>query len=110
MICLDDLHWADEATIMWLQYLSTRLQGSRVCICATYCAEEAAMVAKLKRSLQRSGMGAEIELEPLSVNAVAALLRAAQRPGSDGGSAEATVDCATASMRRRVAIPSLFWS
>ncbi len=31
LLCLDDLHWADEATLGWLNYLSSRLAESHLC-------------------------------------------------------------------------------
>jgi DNA-binding SARP family transcriptional activator len=32
LLCLDDAHWADEATLAWLTYISIRLASSGMCI------------------------------------------------------------------------------
>ncbi len=80
-LCLDDLQWADESTLAWLQYAATRFRRSRICVVATTRKEDMATLAPLQRCLQREGLMATIELEPLTANAVADVLQAVKPPG-----------------------------
>ena len=75
LLCLDDVHWADESTKEWLLYFARQLRGSRVCILATYRAHEQQAVASWQRTLKRGGMMATLALDGLSTTAVAELLR-----------------------------------
>lgn len=74
ILCLDDLHWSDESTLLWLQYVSNRLYASRICICATYCAQEADTLARLRRNLLRNGLLGELQLAGLGEEGVTAIV------------------------------------
>jgi len=75
LLCLDDLHWADGATLDWLVYMGRRLRGSRLLVIGAYRAEEADAVGELRRGLARLGVLSEMRLSGLDANAVLALLR-----------------------------------
>ncbi|MCP4543902.1 MAG: AAA family ATPase [Chloroflexi bacterium] len=53
ILCLDDLHWADSATMDWLTYLGRRLRGSQLLVIGTYRGEEVDAVIGLRRGLAR---------------------------------------------------------
>ncbi|MDX1523682.1 MAG: AAA family ATPase, partial [Anaerolineae bacterium] len=74
LLCLDDVHWADEATLDWLEYVTNRLAGSGICIFGTYRSHRAASLADWRRALNRAGLAAPIRLDGLSVTAVTELL------------------------------------
>jgi DNA-binding SARP family transcriptional activator len=74
LICLDDIHWADEATLDWLEYLSGRLRDSDLCLIATYRSQEAQPLTNLRQTLRRAGLQTDISLSGLSVQAIAAIL------------------------------------
>jgi DNA-binding SARP family transcriptional activator/tetratricopeptide (TPR) repeat protein len=75
LLCLDDLHWADSATLDWLAYLGRRLRGSRLLVIGIYRDGEADTVAELRRSLARQGILSELKLVGLEKAAVLQLLR-----------------------------------
>jgi len=70
LLCLDDLQWADETTLSWLQFIAPRLPDSGLCLLATYRSEEAASLAALRMVLQRSGFMADVRIGALSEEAV----------------------------------------
>jgi len=74
LLCLDDVHWADEATVSWLEYVTKRLTGSNICLVATYRSHRAAALAEWRRALNRSRLVAPVRLAGLSELAVAKLL------------------------------------
>ncbi len=74
LLCLDDVHWADEATLGWLEYTTNRLAGRGVCILATYRIHEAQGLAEWQRALSRAGHSASIRLTGLTETAVTNLL------------------------------------
>ncbi|GIK40907.1 MAG: transcriptional activator [Chloroflexota bacterium] len=74
LLCLDDVHWADEATLGWLQYTTKWLAGRGVCILATYRSHEAHELAEWQRALSRAGQVTNIRLTGLSETAVTDLL------------------------------------
>jgi DNA-binding SARP family transcriptional activator len=80
LLCLDDLQWADNATLGWLQYAATRFRRSRICVLATSRWEDMSTLAPLQRSLKRDGLMTIIQLEPLTVDATADVLQAAKPP------------------------------
>ena len=75
LLCLDDIHWADESTRGWLGYAAGRLSGSSLCILATFRTQQRTVLQEMQRSLQRSGLMAEVALGGLSQTAVAALFQ-----------------------------------
>ncbi len=74
LLCLDDVHWADEATLGWLQYVTKRLQGSQICLIATYRSQEAAPLGDWRRALGRANLMADVVLDGLTTAAVTRLL------------------------------------
>ena len=83
VLCLDDLHWADEATLSWLEYLSSRLKAAPVLVLGTHRTEEAVTLAKLRIQLARSGLLQEVRLEGLPHADVLRLIR--HLSGQTGG-------------------------
>ena len=70
LLCLDDLHWADDATLSWLSDLSRRLADSRVCILCTYRLEEPNSVQDVKRAYRRAGLLEEVNLMGLPTRSI----------------------------------------
>ncbi len=75
LLCLDDLHWADSATLDWLAYLGRHLQGSRLLIIGAYRSEETDALIELRHNLTRQGILSELKLAGLDKAAVLQLLR-----------------------------------
>ncbi len=75
LLCLDDVHWADESTKGWLLYFTRQLHGSGICILATYRMHEQQAVASWQWALRQAGLMTELILDGLSVTAVSNLLR-----------------------------------
>jgi len=79
-LILEDLHWADAATLDLLAFLARRLRGSGFILCiGTYREEEVSAahpLAVLRQTLQREGLWHPLALGGLSAQAVAQLLRA----------------------------------
>ncbi len=53
LLCLDDLHWADESTLLLLEHLARRLAGERVLIVGTYRDTDLDSARPLVRSLEQ---------------------------------------------------------
>ena len=75
VVCLDDLHWFDSATLDWLAYLGRRLRDTRLLVVGTYRHGEASAVDRLRHSLIRFGVLTELKLAGLDTLAVRELLR-----------------------------------
>lgn len=82
LLCLDDLHWADGATLDWLAYLGRHIRGSRgspggcpLLVIASYRSEEADAVGELRQDLARLSVLSELRLAGLDEAAVLQLLR-----------------------------------
>jgi predicted ATPase/DNA-binding SARP family transcriptional activator len=84
---LDDLQWADEATLDFLTYLVRRLQGRPILILVTWSGEDLATGHRLRHlsaEAQRNGMASEVHLSRLSPQAVDQLVNTiAPQPGVD---------------------------
>jgi DNA-binding CsgD family transcriptional regulator/tetratricopeptide (TPR) repeat protein len=79
LLFLDDLHWADPASIELLHYLAKGLADQAVLVLATYRAEEidtARGLRSLLTSLRRAGQASEVVLARLEPEAVAELVAA----------------------------------
>lgn len=74
LLCLDDLHWGDEASLSWLSAVSLRIANSQVCIVGTYRQEERESLRELQRSFQREGLLSEVVLRGLSPKAIREIL------------------------------------
>ena len=80
VLFLDDLHWADEATVDFLVYMVRRLDGHPLCIVTTWRREEVETEHRLRLAVsdaQRSGTGTLISLSRLGRVAVEELVGAA---------------------------------
>jgi DNA-binding CsgD family transcriptional regulator/tetratricopeptide (TPR) repeat protein len=76
VVVLEDLHWADEATLDVVSLLGRRIETVPALVVATYRADELGRTHPLRRLLGELRGGAAIrrlEVEPLSMAAVAAL-------------------------------------
>ena len=83
MLCLEDLHWADEATLDLLGYLAGRLRASRTMLVATYRDDALAPDHPLRITIGELGTQRStrrIDLPPLSRAAVRELANAAGVP------------------------------
>ena len=81
VLVLEDIHWADPATLDVLSYLPRRMRSARVLVIATYRPEEAArgaLDATVAR-LQRARLAIEIRLRPLDEDGTARLVMSALR-------------------------------
>jgi predicted ATPase/DNA-binding SARP family transcriptional activator len=79
VLVLDDLHWADEASLDLLTYLVRRLAGQPLCIVATWRSEQVHGGHRLRRlaaEAQRGGVATVLRLAPLSEPEVAELVAA----------------------------------
>jgi DNA-binding CsgD family transcriptional regulator/tetratricopeptide (TPR) repeat protein len=76
VLCLEDLHWADEATLDLFGFLAARLRGARVLLLATYRDDGLARDGPLRMTLGELGTNSglrRIDLPPLSRGAVTVL-------------------------------------
>jgi DNA-binding SARP family transcriptional activator len=77
VLLLDDLHWADEASLDLLTYLARRLAGQPLCIVVTWRSEQVHGGHRLRRlaaEAQRAGGATVLRLAPLSEPEVAELV------------------------------------
>ena len=82
MLLLEDIHWADEATLDLLRYLARRLDGLPVLVVATYRDDEVAAphpLAAVLGELATAGVVRRMQLPLLSPSAVAQLVRESGR-------------------------------
>jgi len=94
LLCLDDLHWADSATLDWLICLARRMADQRrfeqpsaagaILILGTYRTSEQEAVAHLRRNLVRLGVLAELRLTGLQSDAILEIVHhlTGPRPGA----------------------------
>ena len=84
ILVLEDVHWADEATLDVLRLLGRRIQGVRALILASYRDDEMHRAHPLRMVLGELATGhavRRLEVSPLSASAVAKL---AKKRGLDG--------------------------
>jgi predicted ATPase len=80
VLCFDDLHWADAATLDLLTYLARRLGGRLVCLVLTWRQEDVGPTHRLRdllAELERVHRATTITLQRLDQAAVAVLVEAA---------------------------------
>jgi DNA-binding SARP family transcriptional activator/tetratricopeptide (TPR) repeat protein len=70
LLCLDDLHWADQTTLDWLAYLGNRLAAHPVLVIATCRSAKPPALIELCYDLVRAGVLVETELMGLEQDAV----------------------------------------
>ncbi|MGE5141125.1 MAG: ATP-binding protein [Rudaea sp.] len=77
VLSVDDLHWADHATLDWLDYLIHRMQDSPLLLVAAYRLEDApARLVQMAARWGREGIARRIPLTRLSDEQAAALVAA----------------------------------
>ncbi|MBN1659359.1 MAG: protein kinase [Anaerolineae bacterium] len=91
VLCLDDVQWADAASLELLAFLSRTLGSAPILLCALYRSEEVPQdhaVLQLQRQLNHQGRAVTLDLEPLDrvsvswmVGAMFGELAAAERLG-----------------------------
>jgi predicted ATPase len=94
VLCLDDLHWADEATYSWLSYLKRRLAAAPLLVVGAYrtgaehpppSPEQASFarpeLAQLRHALLRSAVLSEVQLAGLDRAATRQLVAGLLRSG-----------------------------
>jgi len=92
LLCLEDLHWADGATLDWLGYLGQKLHNQPLLIIGAYRSEEADAMVALRYNLARLGVLSELKLTGLDVASVQLLLRhLTLTPRAQGGKGEVTL-------------------
>ena len=84
LLAIDDMHWADEASLRWLAYLAPRLDGPNVSLVAALRPDEPASRSQ-PVVVVRAAAGTTIRLALLSREAVAEIVRNAlgSRPRAD---------------------------
>jgi len=78
ILFLDDLQWADSASLDWLTYLIRRLTGTGLFILATYRDDEFLLEHPLRQLFDettRAAIGTRLPLERLAAHDVAELVR-----------------------------------
>src|SRR5260370_27770124 len=86
IVILEDLHWADEATLDFVRFIGRRIQRTRCLLIATYRDDELASTHPLRGVLgDLTGQHtARIRLSPLSLEAVEQLAHGSERSGRQG--------------------------
>jgi predicted ATPase/class 3 adenylate cyclase len=79
LLVIEDVHWIDASARELLDYLSRRLEQSRIVVLVTYRRGELDHQHPLLPTIQawkRSGLATVVELEPMSHDGVAEMMRA----------------------------------
>lgn len=88
LVVVDDLHWADEPSLVFLQYLAGELAGTRILVVANYRAADLRPLDPLSRSLPdllRERTSGQVALGGLDQSQVAELIgRVLERRPPDG--------------------------
>jgi tetratricopeptide (TPR) repeat protein len=83
LLCLDDLHWADSATLDWLSFLGQKVRDQRLLVIGTYRSEEPDRLAVVRQGCGRLGILTEIELDGLAIPEIGQILQQVDRSGRD---------------------------
>jgi DNA-binding CsgD family transcriptional regulator/tetratricopeptide (TPR) repeat protein len=76
LVVIEDVHWADEASLEFLHYFSHRLAARPVALLLTYRAEETApKLARFLARLERQRLATELTLAPLGRAETVEMLR-----------------------------------
>ncbi len=79
LLFIDDLHWADRATVALLSHIARKIERERVMIVGTYRAADVHVsghpIRDAKLELERYRLAEEIALEPLDRGALGELVR-----------------------------------
>ena len=90
LLAVDDLHWADVASLRWLEFVARRIEDLPVLLLATARLNEPGAPLELLAALQDAS--ATIELPALSPSAVAAILGDALPAEPAAGFREAAIE------------------
>lgn len=78
LLFIDDLHWADQASVTLLSHLARRIEKSRVLILGTYRPVDVEAtnhpIKQVRQELERYGVGEELRLSPLDPGSLRELL------------------------------------
>jgi len=74
LVAVDDLHWADQASVRFLLYLADRLAGLPIALALSWRVAEAQDGADPLARLEQIAAGSVVSLAPLSPRSVRALL------------------------------------
>src|SRR5215207_308897 len=75
VIAVDDVHWADESSLLFLHYLARRLDGMRVAMVMSSRRGQPGPEAELVRRMAVDAPASVLELRPLSAQGTAQLVR-----------------------------------
>ena len=81
LLAVDDVHWCDPPSLRFLSYLARRLEGLPVAVAACARTREPGADAAVLDSLESEPLATVVRPAPLSLDAVAQLLR--ERLGTD---------------------------
>jgi len=88
LLVLDDLHWADDASLLLLEHVTRELGGARLLLLGTYRDTErprAALERTVEAAARQDGGGGCLALPPLARDAVEELVRRASAGEPDEG-------------------------
>lgn len=85
LLVLEDIHWADVATLDMIRFLGRRIAGARALVLTTYRDEEVGVRSPLRDVLGEAPAGSVLRMsvEPLSLPAVNRLAASSGRSGED---------------------------
>jgi DNA-binding SARP family transcriptional activator/uncharacterized protein HemY len=76
ILFIDDLHWADQATLTLLQYLARHVIQERILLIGAYRTEDlSGLLTNTMRSLNQDGLLSQITLRRLTLEEVTTLIR-----------------------------------
>ncbi|BAJ64701.1 ATP-binding protein [Anaerolinea thermophila] len=74
LLCLEDLHWADSATLEWLVHFGRQIRGSHLVVLGTYRSEEVDALVDLRQGLKSAQVLTELQLQGLDTSSILLLL------------------------------------
>ncbi|HTQ90144.1 MAG TPA: AAA family ATPase [Streptosporangiaceae bacterium] len=74
LVAVDDVHWADQASLRFMLYLADRLAGLPVALALSWRVAETGDDAERLARLEQAAVGGVVSLTPLSPSGVRALL------------------------------------
>lgn len=76
LLFFEDIHWAEETSLLMLQYIARSAKDSKLLICCTYRSEELRPhISKILEEMKESGMAEELLLIPLMKTDITALIK-----------------------------------
>ncbi len=75
LLCVDDAHWSDAASLRWLVYLGRRLDGVAAAVLVGWRSDEPDSDAPLLETLRAQAQAHTIGLRPLTEQAAAHIVR-----------------------------------